>query len=245
MSSFSFLLTPNCPTCRLSSCRVLTLALFSHPCLSSWPHSGPLLQPSNISHHLPIVVPHMQPLYSFCISFAPVFFLHWTFLFVCLPHSLLYSCIMGCMASLQSKAICSKYTGPSPNKPGLINLKDRLHPYSVQLLKPCRCSFFLWLSRQFLPYATFFLEETLELIFILTRMIFCCQPSNCSFPLYLWCPDYKEAGTELLEKMWLTSNKIDRTRKRNVASKLKDTNCCALLLVLWMAHTMEIWLRAR
>lgn len=86
VSSFSFLLTSNCPTCRLSTCRVLTLALFFHLCLSSWPHSGPLLQPFNISHHLPIVAPHMKPLFfSFCISFAPIFvFIKHLCLLVCL-----------------------------------------------------------------------------------------------------------------------------------------------------------------
>lgn len=131
MSSFSFLLIPNCPICRLPTCRVLMFALFSHPCLSSWPHSRPLLQPSNSSHHLPFLFPTCS--YSSSISafplhpfFSPFLIKHF-FFFLCLPHSLLYSFTVGCMASLQSNTICSKHVGPSPNKPGLIDLKDRLH----------------------------------------------------------------------------------------------------------------------
>lgn len=62
-----------------------------------------------------------------CTHFFPHFLLNIFFFFLCLPHSLLYSFTVGCMASLQSNTICSKHMGPSPNKPGLIDLKDRLH----------------------------------------------------------------------------------------------------------------------
>lgn len=55
----------------------------------------------------------------------------------------------------------------------------------------------------------------------------------------------KEAETKPLEKVLQTRNQRSRTRNRDVASKLMDNHFSALLFLLWVTDTMEIWTKVR